>query len=179
VAPAQGRPVDRAVATFGAGCFWGVETRFRALAGVVDVTVGYMGGALENPSYREVCTGRTGHAEVARVEYDPEQLSYGELLAAFFSLHDPTTLDRQGPDIGPQYRSVIFVHDEQQEGLAKSALQALGRSGKFSRPIVTEIAPAGDFWPAEAYHQRYLEKNYGGYCHLADYAVTVGDLGLE
>jgi peptide-methionine (S)-S-oxide reductase len=171
--------VHKAVATFGAGCFWGVEVRFRALAGVEDVIVGYMGGALENPAYLDVCTGATGHAEVAQVLYDPAQLSYAQLLAAFFSLHDPTTLDRQGPDIGPQYRSVIFVHDERQEALAKAAVQSLQRSGRFARPIVTEIAPAGAFWPAEAYHQRYLEKHYGGHCHLADNAITVVDLGLE
>lgn len=170
---------NNAIATFGAGCFWGVEARFRALPGVTDVAVGYMGGALDDPSYREVCTGRTGHAEVAQVTFDPAQLSYAELLAAFFSLHDPTTLNRQGPDIGPQYRSVIFAHGEQQEDCAKRAVQALQRSGKFARPVVTEVAPAGVFWRAEEYHQRYLDKNHGGFCHLGDNGVTIHDLGLE
>jgi peptide-methionine (S)-S-oxide reductase len=167
------------MATFGAGCFWGVETRLRAIHGVLDVEVGYMGGKTEDPAYREVCTGRTGHAEVARVLYDDEQVNYAELLAAFFSLHDPTTLNRQGLDIGTQYRSVIFTHDEAQAVQARTALEALRASGKFARPLVTELAPATTFWRAEEYHQSYLEKNYGGHCHLGDNGITIMDLGLE
>jgi peptide-methionine (S)-S-oxide reductase len=167
------------IATFGAGCFWGVETRLRELPGVLDVIVGYAGGVTEEPGYQDVCTGDTGHAEVAQVEFDPARISYPELLAAFFSLHDPTTLNRQGPDIGTQYRSVVFAHDEEQAAQARTAVESLNRAGRFSSPVVTEVVPAGTFWRAEEYHQRYLEKNHGGFCHLGNNHITISDLGLE
>ena len=145
------------VATFGAGCFWGVEKRFRQLPGVQDVTVGYMGGTLENPTYRDVCSGRTGHAEVAQVRFDDSQLGFGELLDLFFAIHNPTTLNRQGPDIGTQYRSAIFTHGPEQETAARASKDAA--QGTFApRPIVTEIVPAGPFTKAEDYHQQYFEK---------------------
>lgn len=146
-------------ATFGAGCFWGVEARFRAQAGVVNVTVGYMGGHKAEPSYREVCTGNTGHAEVAQVEFDDAQVSYAQLLDLFFAMHNPTTRNRQGPDVGTQYRSVIFVHDEEQATSAREKITALAAAGRWNSPIVTAVQPAGPFWRAEEYHQRYLEKN--------------------
>ena len=146
------------IATFGAGCFWGVESAFRSLPGVVDVTVGYEGGRLANPSYKDVCTDRTGHAEVAQVTFDPEVLPYERLLDAFWNMHDPTTMNRQGPDVGTQYRSVIFFHSPAQEAAAKASLERLAASGRFKRPIVTQIVPAQTFYPAEEYHQRYFEK---------------------
>ncbi|NND44589.1 MAG: peptide-methionine (S)-S-oxide reductase MsrA [Xanthomonadales bacterium] len=152
-------------ATFGAGCFWGVEARFRELPGVVDAAVGYMGGHTENPSYRQVCGGDTGHAEVVQVEYDPEQTTYEELLELFFDCHDPTTRNRQGPDVGSQYRSVIFTRGEAQAKAAQAAKSALEASARWPRPVVTEIAAAGPFWRAEEYHQQYLAKHGGGYCH--------------
>ncbi|WP_142847750.1 peptide-methionine (S)-S-oxide reductase MsrA [Telmatospirillum sp. J64-1] len=145
-------------ATFGAGCFWGIEVKFRSLPGVVDAAVGYMGGHLDNPSYEQVCTDRTGHAEVVQVEYDPTRISYEDLLDLFWQIHDPTTLNRQGPDVGSQYRSVIFTHTEEQAEAARRSKERLESSGRFSRPIVTEITPAASFWRAEEYHQRYLEK---------------------
>jgi peptide-methionine (S)-S-oxide reductase len=148
-----------AKATFGAGCFWGVESAFRGLKGVTDAAVGYMGGTLANPTYDDVCTDSTGHAEVVQLEYDPQQISYEELLRAFFDLHDPTTLNRQGPDYGKQYRSVIFFHDPEQERAAHKIKDELDRTGSFPRKIVTQIAPAADFWRAEEYHQRYFEKH--------------------
>ena len=145
-----------AKATFGAGCFWGVEAEFRKLEGVTDTKVGYLGGTLENPTYEQVCTDRTGHAEVVQVEFDPDRISYETLLEAFWGLHDPTQLNRQGPDFGTQYRSAIFFHDPEQEIAAtKSKAEAQAR---FSKPIVTEITPASEFYIAEDYHQRYLEK---------------------
>ncbi len=153
-------------ATFGAGCFWGVEARFRELPGVVDAAVGYMGGDLENPSYREVCTGRTGHAEVVQVDYDESQTRYEALLELFFNCHNPTTRDRQGPDIGTQYRSVIFTRDEGQANAARKAVEQASESGRWQQPVVTEVAPAGTFWRAEEYHQQYLQKNGGGFCHV-------------
>ncbi|SBV96529.1 Peptide methionine sulfoxide reductase MsrA [uncultured Alphaproteobacteria bacterium] len=153
-----------ATATFGAGCFWGVEARFRKLPGVREVTVGYSGGLTENPTYRDVCTDRTGHAEVAQVVYDPDEIAYDDLLDAFFAMHDPTQVNRQGPDVGRQYRSAIFFHDAMQEAKAKAKIEILARSGAFDRPIATEVVPAGAFWPAEEYHQRYLEKNAGPFC---------------
>jgi peptide-methionine (S)-S-oxide reductase len=171
--------MNTSLATFGAGCFWGVEARFRAQPGVQEAVSGYMGGDLEDPGYRAVCTGQTGHAEVVQVTFDPEQVSYPQLLALFFSLHDPTTLNRQGPDIGTQYRSVIFTHDEAQAAQARRALENLQTGDRFDRPIVTQIAPATAFWRAEEYHQRYLEKNHGGFCHLGDNHITISDLGLE
>jgi peptide-methionine (S)-S-oxide reductase len=146
------------LATFGAGCFWGVESAFRQIPGVTDVKVGFAGGTTANPSYKEVCTGRTGHAEVAQVTFDPAVVSYERLLDAFWNMHDPTTLNRQGPDVGTQYRSAIFFHSPEQEAAAKASLARLASSGRFKRPIVTQIAPAGTFYPAEDYHQRYFEK---------------------
>ncbi len=159
--------MNGSIATFGAGCFWGVEARFRRVPGVRDVTVGYMGGHLDNPSYQDVCYRDTGHAEVAQVEYDPEQVSYRDLLEAFFTMHDPTTLNRQGPDVGSQYRSVIFTHDEAQGSEALAMIGRLEAEGRFRRPIVTRVEPAPTFWRAEEYHQRYLEKNSGAQCHVS------------
>lgn len=155
-----------AKATFGAGCFWGVEDAFRQLPGVTDAAAGYMGGTLENPTYHEVCTDRTGHAEVVQVEFDPSRVSYDELLQLFWKLHDPTTLNRQGPDVGTQYRSVIFTHDDAQAAAAAASKERLQASGKLRRPVVTEIVPAATFYRAEEYHQRYLEKTGQRSCHL-------------
>ena len=151
-------------AAFGAGCFWGVEKIFSEIPGVVSTSVGYAGGKGADPTYPEVCTGRTGHAETVRVEYDPEKVSYEDLLITFWEWHDPTTPNRQGPDIGPQYRSVIFTYDEEQAAQARRSKEILDQSGVFQSPVVTEIVPAGTFYPAEEYHQQYLEKNPGGYC---------------
>ena len=145
-------------ATFGAGCFWGVEETFRQIAGVASTAVGYAGGSLENPTYEDVCTDRTGHAEVVQVEYDPSRVSYEQLLDVFWKNHDPTTLNRQGPDVGTQYRSVIFYHTPAQQAAAAASKERLAKSGKYRRPITTEIVPASTFWKAEEYHQRYLEK---------------------
>ncbi|HZU42799.1 MAG TPA: peptide-methionine (S)-S-oxide reductase MsrA [Terriglobales bacterium] len=153
-------------ATFGAGCFWGVEVAFRQIPGVVDAVVGYSGGTMENPTYRDVCTDRTGHAEVVQVTYDPAKVSYDQLLDAFWKLHDPTQVNRQGPDVGKQYRSAIFFHTPEQEAAAKASKEKLAKSGKFSRPIATEITGAGKFFPAEDYHQRYLEKRGIASCHI-------------
>jgi peptide-methionine (S)-S-oxide reductase len=153
-------------ATFGAGCFWGVEVAFRRIPGVVDAAVGYTGGHTINPTYKEVCTDRTGHAEVVEVEYDPSKVSYGQLLDVFWSSHDPTQLNRQGPDFGTQYRSVIFYHDEEQKAEAEASKARLEASGQFRRPIVTQIVPAAPFYRAEEYHQRYLEKRGETSCHL-------------
>jgi len=155
-----------AKATFAEGCFWGVEDTFRQVKGVTDVTVGYTGGQTENPTYKEVCTDRTGHAEAVEVDFDPKQVSYRELLAVFFQSHDPTQMNRQGPDYGTQYRSAIFFHDAEQETEAREAKAALGKSGIFKRPIVTQIVPATDFYRAEEYHQRYFEKNGIRACHI-------------
>jgi len=154
-------------ATFAAGCFWGVEAAFRRVEGVLSTNVGYMGGTLKNPTYQDVCTDRTGHAEVVEVEYDPMKVSYDELLNVFWANHDPTTLNRQGPDIGTQYRSVIFFHTPEQEGAAKSSKERLQASGKYKRPVVTEIVPAADFWQAEEYHQQYLEKRGLAHCRIS------------
>ena len=152
-------------ATFGAGCFWGVEHTFRQVKGVTDASVGYMGGRLANPTYDDVCTDRTGHAEVVQVEYDPGEVSYDELLDVFWNVHDPTQLNRQGPDLGSQYRSAIFVHSPEQEEAAKASKEKLQASAKHARDVVTQIEPAGDYYPAEDYHQRYLEKRGLGSCH--------------
>ena len=152
-------------AIFGAGCFWGVEEAFRRIEGVVDATVGYAGGSTENPSYREVCSGSTGHAEVVQVTFDPARVSYRDLLDAFWSLHDPTQVNRQGPDVGSQYRSLILVNSPGQEAAARESKAALEASRRFPRPIATAIEPAGPFWPAEEYHQRYLEKRGIWSCH--------------
>ena len=145
-------------ATFGAGCFWGVEAAFRRVDGVIETRVGYMGGTTEEPTYPDVCTGRTGHAEVVEVVYDPERVSYDHLLEVFWQIHNPTTRDRQGPDVGSQYRSVIFTHSPEQEQAARASKERLERSGRLRRPVVTEIRPAGTFWPAEESHQRFFEK---------------------
>jgi peptide-methionine (S)-S-oxide reductase len=153
-------------ATFGAGCFWGVEATFRRIPGVIDASVGYAGGLTENPTYKEVCTDRTGHAEVVQVEYDPAKVSYAELLDVFWTSHDPTQVNRQGPDHGTQYRTVIFYHDDEQKAEAEASKQYLDASGRFSRPIATQIVPAGPFYRAEDYHQRYLEKRGLEDCHL-------------
>jgi peptide-methionine (S)-S-oxide reductase len=148
-----------AKAAFGAGCFWGVESAFRQVKGVTDAAVGYMGGSLANPTYDDVCTDRTGHAEVVQLDYDPAVVSYEELLRVFFDLHDPTSLNRQGPDYGKQYRSAIFFYDVDQQRAALKMKDDLDRSGRFPRKIVTQIAPAPEFWRAEEYHQRYFEKH--------------------
>lgn len=145
-------------AMFGAGCFWGVESKLRAVEGVVDAAVGYSGGEMESPCYEDVCSGRTGHAEVVEVTFDPAVVSYEGLLEVFWGIHDPTTRDRQGPDVGPQYRSVVFYETEEQGGIARGFKAKLEESGKFEGEIVTEITAAGTFWRAEEYHQRYLEK---------------------
>jgi peptide-methionine (S)-S-oxide reductase len=151
-------------ATFGAGCFWGVEAIFRHVKGVTNATVGYAGGTKENPTYQDVCTDKTGHAEVVQVEFDPSQVTYEELLDVFWSNHNPTTLNRQGPDVGTQYRSVIFYHSPEQKAAAEASKQKLDKTGRFNRPIVTQIEPAPKFWPAEGYHQRYLEKRGQTHC---------------
>ncbi|MGE5176499.1 MAG: peptide-methionine (S)-S-oxide reductase MsrA [Hyphomicrobiales bacterium] len=161
------RQVSFESATFAAGCFWGVESFFRAVPGVVDAVCGYTGGRTENPTYEEVCTGRTGHAEAVQVTFDPSRVGYGQLLEVFWANHDPTTPNRQGPDVGEQYRSAIFVHGPEQERAARAALAALQASGRFRRPVVTEIAPAGPFTRAEEYHQRYFERRgIAPTCHL-------------
>jgi peptide-methionine (S)-S-oxide reductase len=153
-------------ATFGAGCFWGVEVEFRKVPGVAEAIVGYSGGHTENPTYQQVCTGQTGHAEVVEVAYDPAQVSYSQLLDVFWSSHDPTQLNRQGPDFGTQYRSVIFYHDEEQKAETEASKARLDASGTFHRPIATQIVPAVPFYRAEEYHQRYLEKQGRASCHL-------------
>ena len=148
------------VATFAAGCFWGVEDRFRQLPGVIEVTSGYTGGHVDDPDYRQVCTGTTGHAEAVEVEFDPAEIDYETLVRAFFAMHDPTTPNRQGPDVGTQYRSAIFVHDDAQRETAERVKAEF--QPQVPQPIVTEITPASTFWPAEDYHQRYLEKRRAG-----------------
>jgi peptide-methionine (S)-S-oxide reductase len=145
-------------ATFAAGCFWGVEAAYRQVPGVLSTAVGYEGGTLANPTYRDVCTDRTGHAEVVEVEYDPSTVSYDRLLDVFWENHDPTQKNRQGPDVGTQYRSAIFFHDSEQEAAARASLARLQQSGRFQKPIMTELVPASTFWKAEDYHQQYLEK---------------------
>jgi peptide-methionine (S)-S-oxide reductase len=145
-------------ATFGAGCFWGVESAFRKVDGVTASAVGYAGGTTRDPTYEDVCAGQTGHAEVVRIDYDPARVSYDDLLDLFWAIHDPTTLNRQGPDVGTQYRSAIFFHDAEQEAQARESLERLRRSGRFSRDIVTEITPAPAFYQAEDYHQQYFDK---------------------
>jgi peptide-methionine (S)-S-oxide reductase len=154
-------------ATFAAGCFWGVEAGLRQLPGVVSTAVGYEGGRTENPSYQDVCTDQTGHAEVVQVEFDPAKISYDELLAAFWKLHDPTQLNRQGPDVGTQYRTAIFFHTPEQRMAAQASKEALSKSGRFSKPVATEIVPAQQFYKAEDYHQQYLEKRGLASCHVS------------
>ncbi len=151
---------------FGAGCFWGVETTFRNVQGVKDVAVGYAGGKTENPTYEEVCHDETGHAEVVQVEFDPTKVAYEQLLETFFSNHDPTTLNRQGPDVGTQYRSVVFCHSPEQKAVAEKKVAELDASGRFRKPIVTQIEPAAPFFRAEEYHQRYLEKRGLAHCAI-------------
>jgi len=153
-------------ATFGAGCFWGVEAAFRNVKGVVSTQVGYSGGRTADPTYEQVCSGRTGHAEAVEVSYDPAVVSYDDLLRVFWENHDPTTPNRQGPDVGEQYRSAIFTHSPAQEAAAKSSVAALEAAKRFRRPIVTEIVPAGPFYRAEEYHQQYLEKRGQASCHI-------------
>ncbi len=150
-------------ATFGAGCFWGVEEAFRRVKGVISTTVGYAGGTTVNPTYKDVCTDKTGHAEVIQIEFDPSKITFDDLLAIFFQIHDPTMKNRQGPDEGSQYRSVIFYHSAKQEESARAYKKQLELSGRYDGPIVTEILPAGPFYKAEEYHQKYHEKN-GGSC---------------
>ena len=146
-------------ATFGAGCFWHVEDLLHKTKGVTSTAVGYIGGTLQNPTYDEVCTDKTGHAEAVEVEYDPDEISFEDLLNVFWANHNPTTLNSQGPDVGIQYRSAIFYHDEKQKEIAEKSKQELGQSGKFENPIVTEIVPAPTFYKAEEYHQKYFKKH--------------------
>jgi peptide-methionine (S)-S-oxide reductase len=155
-----------AKATFAAGCFWGVEATYRQLPGVISTRVGYTGGNSPNPTYKEVCTDTTGHAEAVEVDYDPAKLSYGKLLEVFWENHDPTQLNRQGPDWGKQYRSAIFFHSPEQETAAKTSKEQLEKSRRFSKPIVTQIVPAVTFFEAEDYHQQYLEKKGLATCHI-------------
>lgn len=157
------------VATFGAGCFWGVEYNFRRVPGVLDTEVGFMGGAVDNPSYKEICYEDTHHAEVVHLRYDPEKISYEKLVKIFFKLHNPTTLNRQGPDVGDQYRSAVFYHTGEQKEVAEKVKTQLEVGGEFKRPIVTEITEAKDFWVAEDYHQQYIEKNPLRQCHVVDF----------
>lgn len=153
-------------ATFAAGCFWGIEDAFRKVKGVISTRVGYTGGRTKNPTYHDVCTDRTGHAEAVEVDYDPAKVSYEDLLNLFWSLYDPTTLNRQGPDVGTQYRSAIFFHTPDQEAAARASKEKLQASGRLKRPIVTELTPATEFYVAEEYHQQYVEKHGGHSCDL-------------
>ena len=147
------------IATFGAGCFWGVQAAFKDIKGIKSTTVGYMGGNLKNPTYEDVCTDKTGHTEVVQIEFNPEIIKYEELLEIFWNIHDPTQLNKQGPDIGSQYRSVIFYHNEKQKIIAEKSKKKLEKSGKYKKPIITEIKAAEDFYKAEEYHQNYFEKH--------------------
>jgi peptide-methionine (S)-S-oxide reductase len=155
-----------AKATFAAGCFWGVEATFRQLPGVISTRVGYTGGNSVNPTYHDVCTDRTGHAEAVEIEYEPTKISYDQLLNVFWENHDPTQLNRQGPDWGTQYRSVVFFHSPEQETAAKESKKTLEESGRFNKPVVTQIVPATTFYEAEDYHQQYLEKRGLAACHI-------------
>ncbi len=163
VTPAANPSYEKA--TFAMGCFWGVEATFRGLRGVIDARVGYTGGNMPNPTYQDVCTDKTGHAEAVEVTFDPKQISYEQLLDVFWANHNPTTRNRQGPDVGSQYRSAIFFHSPEQEKAAKGSKARNEKAKRFHRPIVTQIAPASEFWPAEEYHQRYLEKRGMKVCH--------------
>ncbi len=158
--------IKQETATFGGGCFWGVEELYRQVDGVLSTAVGFMGGTVANPSYEDVCTGATGHAEVLQLVYDPAKVSYEELLKIFWENHNPTTLNQQGPDVGRQYRSVIFYHTPEQKVLAEKSKEAQAQSGKWKKPIVTEIVLATTFWKAEEYHQQYLKKHGLGSCHV-------------
>jgi len=153
-------------ATFGAGCFWGVEAEYRKLDGVISTQVGYMGGTLKDPTYKDVCTDTSGHAEVVEVTFDPGKVSYKDLIEVFWGAHDPTTLNRQGPDVGTQYRSAIFFHDEEQRAEAEASKAEQGSGGRFAGPIVTEVTPAAEFYRAEDYHQQYLEKRGLASCKI-------------
>jgi peptide-methionine (S)-S-oxide reductase len=153
-------------ATFAAGCFWGVEARFQQMPGVIATAVGYEGGSLANPSYQQVCTDRTGHAEAVEIDFDPSKITYQRLVEEFFALHDPTQLNRQGPDWGTQYRSAVFYHSPEQEKIAKETIARLTAEKRFSKPIVTQVVPAETFWRAEEYHQKYLEKRGMVSCHI-------------
>ena len=158
--------MSKQTASFAAGCFWGVEARFRETPGVIDAVSGYMGGHIDNPTYKQVCAGDTGHAEAVQVTFDDQQVSYRDLLDVFFDMHNPTTLNRQGPDFGSQYRSAIFWHSEEQRDAAQEKIREVDASGAWPNPVVTQVAEAGEFWRAEEYHQRYFEKNGGGFCHV-------------
>ena len=153
-------------ATFAAGCFWGVESTFRRVNGVIDTQVGYTGGKTEKPTYEEVCAGTTGHAEAIEITFDPDKVSYGALAELFFEMHDPTQVNRQGPDVGTQYRSAVFYHSPEQKVAAEAAKAALEKSDIYRKPVATQILPAGPFYRAEEYHQRYFEKNGGPSCHF-------------
>ncbi len=158
--------MEMKIATFAAGCFWGIEAAFREIEGVLSTRVGYSGGSFDNPTYHDVCSGRTGHAESVEVTYDPDRVSYDQLLGVFWEVHDPTTLNRQGPDVGSQYRSVIFFHNPEQETAARASKGLLQASRRDSREIVTEIASAAQFWVAEDYHQQYFEKRGVAHCRV-------------
>ncbi len=160
------------IATFGAGCFWGVEAAFNKMKGITQTVVGYMGGSLDNPTYEDVIGHGTGHAEVVQITFDPTVVKYTDLLDLLWFMHDPTEFNKQGNDVGDQYRSVIFTHSDEQQKAAETSKQALESSKKFDKPIVTAIEPAGKLWTAEEYHQKYLDKNPGGYCHVNLPAVT-------
>ena len=162
------KTIDYPKATFAGGCFWGVEHNFRQLPGVMDTAVGFMGGKVKNPSYKQVCYEDTNHAEVVQLSYDPNAISYEKLIKIFFIMHDPTTPNRQGPDVGTQYRSAIFYHDDAQKQTAEKVKAELTAAKKFGRPIVTQIVPAAEFWIAEDYHQQYIEKNPMRSCHMID-----------
>lgn len=164
--PAEEAAMKTGKATFAAGCFWGVEDVFRKMPGVIDTQVGYTGGRTVNPTYQDVCTDTTGHAEAIEITFDPVKVSYGKLLDLFWQMHDPTQVDRQGPDVGTQYRSAIFYHSPEQKDVAEASKTALDKSGKYKKPVATQIVPAMPFYRAEEYHQRYFEKNGGPACHL-------------
>src|SRR6476660_1098989 len=154
------------IATFGAGCFWGIEANFRKIPGVIEAESGYSGGHMDKPTYKDVCTDETGHAEVVQVTFDPAKVSYDKLLEAFWQMHDPTQVNRQGPDFGSQYRSAIFIHSPAKEAIAKKSRAALEAGGKLKRPVATEITPAATFYHAEEYHQKYLQKRGAASCHF-------------
>ena len=158
--------MSQQTASFAAGCFWGVEARFLEMDGVVDAVSGYQGGHMENPTYKQVCGGDTGHAEAVQVVFDDEKVSYDQLLEVLFDMHNPTTLNRQGPDFGSQYRSAIFWYDNKQKAAAEQKIRDIDASGKWPDPVVTQLQQAPQFWRAEEYHQRYFEKNGAGYCHI-------------
>ena len=158
--------MSQQTASFAAGCFWGVEARFREVGGVLDAISGYTGGHVKNPTYQQICSGGTGHSEAVQVTFDDQQVSYRQLLDLFFDMHNPTTLNRQGPDFGSQYRSAIYWYNEDQRDATEQKISELDKSGKWPNPVVTEVAPAETFWRAEEYHQRYFEKNGASHCHI-------------